>query len=107
METYVVIGTDIQTDKVVAIDAEARARSTYVIGITGCGKSNLLETMAWIWETAMACVSLIRMATPLENCLPLSHLTARRMLFFGTPAISKNPLGLILSIVSTQQMITS
>lgn len=48
METYVAIGTDIKTDKVVTIGSDARARSTYVIGITGTGKSTLLETMAYL-----------------------------------------------------------
>jgi len=44
---FVVIGKDIETDEPVAIDADARARSTYLIGIQGTGKSTVLEQMAF------------------------------------------------------------
>lgn len=43
----VIIGLDEKTKAPVFIDGNARARSTYVIGITGTGKSTLLEQMAY------------------------------------------------------------
>ncbi len=42
----VVIGLDAKTREPVRIDQAARARSSYVLGITGAGKSSLLEAMA-------------------------------------------------------------
>src|SRR5712692_5002853 len=47
MTAKVVIGRDPKTNKHVSISPEARACSTYVIGITGTGKSTLLENIAY------------------------------------------------------------
>lgn len=41
------IGTDINSKEPVFIDEIARARSTYIIGITGTGKSTILEQIAY------------------------------------------------------------
>jgi len=47
MEKQVIIGRSNPSGENVAIGVNARARSTYVIGITGTGKSTVLESMAY------------------------------------------------------------
>lgn len=47
MSSSVVIGSDVEIGAPVSIDAIGRRQSTYVIGITGTGKSTLLESIAY------------------------------------------------------------
>lgn len=46
VDTRVILGSDAETQKEVTIGADARARSMYVTGITGTGKSTFLENIA-------------------------------------------------------------
>lgn len=95
MRYSVVIGCDSKSGQAVAIDEEARARSVYIVGIQGTGKSTVLEQIAYQdMVNGDGLVFLDPHGDSIQTLLPRIPPHRAEDVIFWDPANRTHPIGL-------------